>query len=153
MQLTGRIGYSAVLIGGLFMCAICTGVPCSILCEQGGVSDIALVIEVASTGHERERVLPTCQSYNGLDAVDYDFILEEKVHVETTHYVDNATPHNISSSSHEARVGRVSGVDFDGLDAIGRVLLPQLISQLLRLSIVTVKSAAFRCRQGTGKCW
>ena len=55
-----------------------------------------------------------------------------------TRRIDHATPNVLVSSSHEARVGRLSCNDHDGVLTIGHVLVSQLTHQLRLLGIVAV---------------
>ena len=107
-------------------------------CKQGGIDDLYFVIRVEPTSHECKSRLTTNQSYLDIDAVDQEFILQKEIHVETAHRIDQATPYDVLSSSHEPFVSRGSVGYLDGVHASGRVLVPQLTRQLRVLGIGTV---------------
>ena len=96
------------------------------------------VIGVDPTSHECKSRFTTHQSYLDIDAVDQEFILQKEIHVETAHHIDQATPYDVLSSSHEPFVSRGSVGYLDGVHASGRVLVPQLTRQLRVLGIGTV---------------
>ena len=58
--------------------------------------------------------------------------------MEAAHHVDDATPVDVRSLSHEPRIGCVPVSDLDGIHVSGRVLVPQLIQQLRGLGIGAV---------------
>ena len=97
-----------------------------LLCEQDGIDGVYFVIGVGPASHQRKRLLASHRSYLDIDAIDQEFILQEQVHVETTHHVDNTTPHDVRSSSHEPCISCGSVGDLDGIHASGRGLVPQL---------------------------
>ena len=109
-----------------------------LLCKQGGIDDLYFVIGVEPTSHECKSRLTTHQSYLDIDAVDEEFILQKEIHVETAHHIDQTTPQDVLSSSHEPFVSRGSVGYLDGVHASGRVLVPQLTRQLRVLGIGTV---------------
>ena len=82
---------------------------------------------VEPTGRECERLLSAYQSYLDINAVDQEFILQEQVNVETANHVDDMTPDDVRSSSHEPCISCGPGGDLHGTHASGRVLVPQLI--------------------------
>ena len=92
-----------------------------LLCKHGGIDDVYPVIGDEPTSHERKRSLTAHQSYLDIDAVDQEFILQKKIHVETAHQVDHSTPYDVRSSSHEPFVDYL-----DGIHVSGRILVPQL---------------------------
>ena len=108
------------------------------LCKQGGIDYLYFVIGVDPTSHECKSRLTTHQSYLDIDAVDQEFILQKEIHVETAHHIDQTTPYDVLSSSHEPFVSRGSVGYLDGVHASGRVLVPQLTRQLRVLGIGTV---------------
>ena len=71
-----------------------------LLCKQGGIDYLYFVI-VGPTSHECKSRLTTNQSYLDIDAVDQEFILQKEIHVETAHHIDQTTPQDVLSSSHE----------------------------------------------------
>ena len=105
-----------------------------LLCKQGGID----YLYFEPTSHECKRRLTTHQSYLDIDAVDQEFILQKEIHVETAHHIDQTTPYDVLSSSHEPFVSRGSVGYLDGVHASGRVLVPQLTRQLRDLGIGTV---------------
>ena len=107
-----------------------------LLCEQGGIDDVDLIICVGPAGHERKRVLASHQSYLDIDTIDQEFILQEQVHLEKTHNVDDTTPDDVTSSSHEPCISR--GPVLNGIHASSRVFVPQLTRQLRGLGIVAI---------------
>ena len=109
-----------------------------LLCKQGGIDYLYFVIGVEPTSHECKSRLTTHQSYLDIDAVDQEFILQKEIHVETAHHIDQTTPYDVLSSSHEPFVSRWSVGYLDGVHASGRVLVPQLTRQLRVLGIGTV---------------
>ena len=109
-----------------------------LLCKQGGIDYLYFVIGVEPTSHECKSRLTTHQSYLDIDAVDQEFILQKEIHVETAHHIDQTTPYDVLSSSHEPFVSRGSVGYLDGVHASGRVLVPQLTRQLRALGIGTV---------------
>ena len=50
-------------------------IQCGFPRKHGGVDDVYFIIEVATTGHERERVLASHQSYLDVDAIEQVTIL------------------------------------------------------------------------------
>ena len=52
-----------------------------LLCKQGGIDDVDLVIGVDPASHERKRRITAYQSYHVSDAVDQEFILQKQIHV------------------------------------------------------------------------
>ena len=96
------------------------------VCKQGGIDDLYFVIGVEPTSHECKSRLTTNQSYLDIDAVDQEFILQKEIHVETAHHIDQATPYDVLSSSHEPCVSRGSVGYLDGVHVSGCVLVPQL---------------------------
>ena len=70
--------------------------------------------------------------------IHQEFILQEQVHVETAHHVDDKTPHDVRSSSHEPCISCRSVGDLDGIHASGLVLVPQLTRQLCDFGVVAV---------------
>ena len=131
----------------IFDCAVLKGLDVrhvygriqgGLLCEQGGADDLYLVIGIGSTAHECERGLTSHQSYLDTSAVDQEFILQEQVHVETAHDVDDTTPDDVRSPSHEPCISQGPFVDLHGIHASGVVFLPQLTHQLRCLGICAV---------------
>ena len=104
-----------------------------LLCKQGGIDDLYFVIRVDPTSHGCKSRLTT-----HIDAVDQEFILQKEIHLETAHHIDQTTPYDVLSSSHEPFVSRGSVGYLDGVHASGRVLVPQLTRQLRVLGIGTV---------------
>ena len=81
-------------------------IQAGLLCEQCGIDDVDLVIGFSPAGHERKRRLAAYKSYLDIDAVDQEFILHEQVHVGTARHVDDTTPDDVRSSSHEPCISR-----------------------------------------------
>ena len=95
--------------------------------------------------------LTAYQSYLDIDAVDQEFILQKEIHVETAHHIDDPTPYDVRSSSHEPFVSRGSVDYLDGIHVSGRVLVPEL-------SVAWPwhryrNSTASLCRHDTHTCW
>ena len=88
-----------------------------LLCEQGGIDDLDLVIGAGPGSHECERILAACQLYLDINVINQEFILQEQVHVKTAHHVDDTTTHYVRSSSHEPGISRGPVGD---LNRIGR---------------------------------
>ena len=121
------------LLVGLDVCHLHGRIQGGLLCELGGIDDVDLVIGV---GWRRKRVLVSHQSYLDIDAIDQEFILQEQVHVETVHGVDDTTPDDVRLSSHEPCISRGPVSDFNRIHWSGRILVPQLTRQLRGLGIV-----------------
>ena len=58
--------------------------------------------------------------------------------METTYLIDDPTPYDVSSLSHEPCISRDPVIDLDGIHVSGRVLVPQLTGQLRGLGIGAV---------------
>ena len=126
------------LLQSLDVCYLHSGIQGDLLCKQGGIDYLYLVIGVDPTSHECKSKFTTHQSDLDIDAVDEEFILQEEVHVETAHHIDNKAPQDGISSSHEPFVSCGSVGYLDGVHASGRVLVPQLTRQLCVLGIGTI---------------
>ena len=122
------------------MCHLHGRIQGGLLCKQGGIDYVYSAIEIVPTSHECKRGQSAYQSYVDIDAVDKEFILQKEIHVETAHQVDDSTPYDVHSSSHEPFFSRGSVDYLDGIHVIGRVLVPQLTRQLRDLDIGTITS-------------
>ena len=109
-----------------------------LLCKQGGIDDVYPVIGVDSATHECKSGLTAYQSYLDIDAVDQEFILQKEIHVETAYHIDDPTPYDVRSSSHEPFVSGRSVDYLDDIHVSGRVLVSQLTCQLRDLCIGTI---------------
>ena len=126
------------LLKGLDVRHLYGRIQCGLLCEQGSIDDVDLVIGVRPAGHKRQCVLASLQSYLDIDAFDKEFILQEQVHVETVHHVNDTTLHGVHSSSQVPCISRGSVDDMNGIHVSVRVLVPHLTRQLHDFGIVAV---------------
>ena len=97
-----------------------------LLRKHGGFHDVDPVISVGPVCHQRERVLASHQSYLDINVIDQELILQEQVHEEAAHHVNDVTPVDLRSSSHEPFIRCVPVRDLYGVHVSGRVLVPQL---------------------------
>ena len=109
-----------------------------LLCEQGGVDDLYLVIGIGPTGHEYKRRRAAHQSYLDIDAVDQEFILQKQVHVQTAYRVDDLAADDVRLSSHESCISCGPVGDIDGIRASDRVLVSQLTLPVRDLRIFSM---------------
>ena len=91
----------SALLESLDECHLHGRIEGGLLCKQGGIDDIYRVIGVESASHKCKSGLTAYHSYLDIDAVDREFILQKDINVETAYQINDLTPYDVRSSSHE----------------------------------------------------
>ena len=106
--------------------------------EHDSIHYAHLVVGVRAAGNQREGVFAAHEQYLDSDTVDLEPVLHEKVDVQPPHHLDDSTPRYVPPSLHQTRI---AGVLLRRFHVSGRILVPQMASELslLRLGAVTQK--------------
>ena len=107
----------------------------SLACAQHSVHYLHLVVGVLTTGHQREGVFATYESYLDTDPVEKKSVLEEEVDVHPPHHLDDSTLGYAPSSFNHTCIATIHG---RGIHVSGCVLVPQLACELSILRLVAV---------------